>query len=347
MAQTRKRARQLGIVVGRMQPGRNNDVADVRGVLVGHATLYEPDKGFVTGATAVLPHSENIFRRKVRAACHVINGRGKPAGLCELQEFGCIETPLVLTSTLQVGMAFDTVVRYMLETTPELCETTGTVNPVVLECADIYLNDSRCMPLRPEHVLAAIESAAGGPVAQGSVGAGTGMRCLGFKSGIGSASRVVPVEPDEYILGVLVLSNYGHTRHDRLVIKGVEIPAADESDMPESAGSIAVVLATDAPLDSRQLGRICRRAQSGIARTGSLLQSGSGDFVVAFTTSEEPPVDERKLNPFFAACMDATEEAILDSIFCATKAHGRKGRVSHAIDSQGVLELLEGRGVLG
>jgi D-aminopeptidase len=153
MAGTRERARQLGIVIGRMQPGRNNDVTDVEGVLIGHATLYQPERGFVTGVTAVLPHSENIFRRKVRAACHIINGRGKPAGLAELQEFGRIETPVVLTSTLQVGMAFDAVVRYMLEMTPELCETAGTVNPVVLECADIYLSDSRSMPLEPQHVL--------------------------------------------------------------------------------------------------------------------------------------------------------------------------------------------------
>jgi D-aminopeptidase len=347
MTESRKRARELGIIIGRMEPGGNNDLTDVGGVLVGHETLYEPENGFVTGVTAVLPHSENLFRRRVRAACHVINGRGKPAGLVELQEFGRIETPVILTSTLQVGMAFDAVVRYMLDATPELCETAGTVNPVILECADIYLNNARSMPLKPGHVLGAIESARTGPIAQGSVGAGAGMRCLGFKSGIGSASRIVPVESDRYVLGVLVLSNYGHTRHDRLVLKGVEIPPADEGNLPESAGSITVIIATDAHLDARQLGRICRRAQSGIAKTGSLLQSGSGDFVVAFTTSEESPLDERRLNGFFAACIEATEEAILDSLFCATTAHGREGRVSHAVDPESVLAILNERGALG
>jgi D-aminopeptidase len=339
----RKRTRESGIVIGSMQTGPLNAITDVPGVLVGHSTLHEPDKGFATGVTAILPHPENMFRRKVRAMCHVINGRGKAVGLVELAEFGVIETPIILTSTLQVGMAADALVRYMLDCTPELCETVGTVNPMVLECADIYLNDSRSMPLNGGHVLAAINSATGGPIAQGGVGAGTGMRCLGFKSGIGTASRVVRKGPVEYMLGVLVLTNFGHTKHDRLMIKGVEIPPADEQELPVTAGSVVVLVATDAPFDARQLGRIARRAQAGIARVGSLFSSGSGDFAVAFTVSDDSPLPETLLNPFFGACIEATEEAILDSLFCATTTHGRKGRVSHAIDTDEVLRLLEGR----
>jgi D-aminopeptidase len=339
----RKRARDLGIIIGNMPPGPHNAITDVPGVMAGHATLYKAERGIATGVTAVLPHSDNTFRRKVRAACHIINGRGKAVGLPELREFGTLETPIILTSTLQVGMAVDTLVRYMLERTPELCETTGTVNPVVLECADIYLNDARLMPLTPGHVLSAIESASNGPVQQGSVGAGTGMRCMGFKSGIGSASRAVQIESGQYFLGVLVLSNYGHTRHDTLVIKGVEVPSPDSPRLPGEEGSIVVVLATDAPLDARQLWRIAVRAQAGIARTGSLFSSGSGDFVVAFTTSDQAPLEERRLNYFFTACIEATEEAILDSIFCAATVQGRKERVSRAIDPDYVLGLLHGR----
>jgi D-aminopeptidase len=199
------------------------------------------------------------------------------------------------------------------------------------------------MPLGAEHVLAAIESAAGGPVEQGSVGAGTGMRCLGFKSGIGTSSRVVSVESTDYAFGVLVLTNFGHTKYDRLLIRGVEIPPADEQNLPVTAGSIVVLIATDAPFDARQLGRIARRSQAGIAKVGSLFQSGSGDFAVAFTVSEGPPLPENRLNPFFSACIESVEEAILDSIFCATTTSGRKDRISHAIDPGKVLELLAGR----
>lgn len=326
-----------------MRPGPHNAITDVPGVMVGHSTLRDEKRGVATGVTAVLAHQDNIFRRRVRAASHVINGRGKAVGLPEIDELGVIETPVLLTSTLQVGMAVDTLVRYMLERTPEICETTGTVNPVVLECADLYLSDARSMPLGPEHVLEAIESASGGPVAQGSVGAGTGMRCMGFKSGIGTASRIMNIGKEKHTLGVLVLSNYGHTRHDVLLVKGVEVPSSDASHLPDEEGSIVVIIATDAPFDSRQLGRICRRATAGIAKTGALFSSGSGDFVVAFTTSEEQALGEPRLNRFFTATIEATEEAILDSIFCATTVHGRKGRVSRAIDPESTLRLLEGR----
>ena len=340
----RKRVRELGIIIGGKAPGLHNAITDVDGVLVGHCTLHEPERSVATGVTTVLPHSGNIFRRKLRAACHVINGRGKPMGFAEIRELGTLETPIILTSTLQVGMTADTLVRYMLERNPEICETTGSVNPVVLECCDMYLNDCRSMPLKPEHVLAAIESASGGPVEQGCVGTGTGMRCQGFKSGIGTASRIVRPGPTPHTLGVLVLTNFGHTRHDRLLVKGLEFTSPDLPDLPGREGSIVVIIATDAPTDARQLWRIANRAQAGIARVGSSFSSGSGDFVLAFTTSDEPPAGEGNLNNLFAACIEATEEAILDSIFCATTTRGRGGRVSRAIDPQLVLDLLEGRG---
>lgn len=341
----RKRARELGIIIGEMPPGAVNAITDVPGVMVGHTTLYEPERAVATGVSAILPHSENTFHRKVRAACHIINGRGKPVGLAELREFGLLETPIILTSTLQVGMAADALVRYMLDSTPEICDTAGSVNPVVLECSDMYLNDARSMPIKAEHVVAAIESAAGGPVAQGCVGAGTGMRCLGFKSGIGTASRRIPGEPGSRVLGVLVLSNFGRAP---LVVNGVQIPAETAAEQEQqSAGSIVVVVATDAAADARQLGRIARRAQAGMARAGSRFSSGSGDFVVAFTTSQESPVEERELNALFRACQEAAEEAILDSIFCATTTRGRKGRTSRAIDPQRVLDALAGRAAGG
>ncbi|MFH1422757.1 MAG: P1 family peptidase [Planctomycetota bacterium] len=337
----RKRVRELGIIIGNAAPGQLNAITDVPGVLVGHSTLYEPDKGFATGVTAILPHSDNTFYRKVRAGSHIINGFGKPIGLVQISELGTIETPIILTNTLQVGMAADTLIRYMLARTPEICSSSGTVNPVVLECCDMYLSDSRSLPLGSEHILQAVNSAKGGVVPQGCVGAGMGMRCLRFKSGIGTASRIISSKHGKYILGVLVLSNFGHYETDCLLINGVKIPSPDKGEPLDPASSIIVVIATDAPLDARQLSRISSRTQAGIAKVGSVFTNASGDFAVAFTTSNEMPIEDKDMELYFCACVEVAEEAILDSIFCATTTRGYKGHISHAIDSQQALQLLQ------
>ena len=326
----RPRVREFGLEIGFLPPGPKNSILDVPGVKVGHTTLIEGDGELVvgegpvrTGVTAVIPHGGNLFKEKVRGAIHVINGFGKATGIAQVQELGVIETPIVLTNTLSVGTAWDALCEYMLERNEEIGTTTGTVNPLVAECNDGYLNDIRGRHVKKEHVLSALAGASNEVCMEGNVGAGTGMSCLGWKGGIGTSSRRLTGEMEDGYLGVLVLANFGSARD--LVIAGVPVGALMTSRRPppNPPGSIVIVLATDAPLSDRQLGRVARRAQGGLARVGSVFSHGSGDFVIAFSTeglithASQGMIVERRLRDdsremagIFRAAVEAVEEAI-------------------------------------
>ncbi len=352
------RAREFSVVTGLLEPGKLNAITDVPGLAVGHVTL---SSGSVrTGVTAILPHPGNLFREKVRAAFHVINGFGKATGMAQVQELGTMETPIVLTNTLSVGAAWDALCGYMLKNTPEIGVSTGTVNPVVAECNDGFLNDIRGRHVKEAHVLEALEKASGGPVKEGSVGAGTGMSCLGFKGGIGTSSRKLKGAISDRHLGVLVLSNFG--RAEDLLISGVPVGirlAELHKDPPAPPGSIVTVVATDAPLSDRQLARVARRCQGGLARVGSVFSNGSGDFVLAFSTKnkvshepdtafehiEEPFVrdDTPEMASIFRAAVEATEESIQNALFAAETMVGRDGHKRLGLPLDEVAEVLRGR----
>lgn len=338
-----KRIRDYGIAIGFMKPGEKNAITDVEGVKVGHVTLNEgPVK---TGVTAVLPHGGNLFREKVLAASHVINGFGKTIGTIQIEELGTIETPILLTNTLSVGTVADALIEYMLSQNEDIGLTTGTVNPVVCECNDAFLNDIRGQHVRREHVFTAIENA-GEDFWEGAVGAGTGMSCYGLKGGIGSASRVMEFGKDRFILGVLVLSNFG--RKEDFILNGIpagKIISALERERNEETdkGSIIIIFATDLPLTERQLKRVAKRAAIGLNRTGSYMGNGSGDIVIGFTTAnrirhyEDAPViemkmcQEDKMDVVFRAMGEATEEAVLNSMVCAETTVGRDGHIRHSL----------------
>lgn len=334
--------RDFGVTIGVLPPGPMNSITDVPGVLVGHCTLSE---GSVqTGVTAVLPHGGNLFRDKVLAASHVINGFGKTAGTIQIDEMGVVETPIILTNTLSVGIAYDAVVQHALENNSDIGLSTGTVDPVICECNDGYLNDIRGGHVRQEHVLQAIE-AAGTVFGQGAVGAGTGMSCYGLKGGIGSASRQITLDGEVYMLGALVLANFGQI--EDLLIDGKKagrmIQRLAQNSYQKEQGSIIVILATDLPATERQLKRLSRRAAAGIARTGSFIANGSGDVVIAFTTANRvchdeergivslKAVNENQINPAFRAVVEATEEAILNALICAELVTGRDGHTRQSL----------------
>ncbi|MHB9144915.1 MAG: DmpA family aminopeptidase [Symbiobacteriia bacterium] len=369
----RRRPRDLGLALGRLEPGPLNAITDVDGVKVGHVTLFAgegplvPGQGPVrTGVTAILPHDGNLFRDKVEAAVHIVNGFGKTCGIPQVQELGTLETPVLLTNTLNVGLAADALVTYMIRQNPEIGIQTGTVNPFVGECNDGYLNDIQGRHVRPEHVWAAIAGAAAGPVEEGAVGAGTGMSAFEFKGGIGTASRRMPAAAGGFTVGALVLANFG--RRAELEVAGVPVgrellhwqpePAPIGRDTPP--GSIIIVLATDAPLDHRQLGRLARRAAIGLARTGSRAANGSGDFVLAFSTSRRTPQasdrpvrqvlqfvdDDRFAGPLFWAAIEATEEAVLNAVFMAPTVVGRDGNISPGLPPDLTEQILRRHGRL-
>ena len=322
----------------RWPKGPKNLITDVSGVTVGHCTLQDGDIN--TGVTAVLPHGGNIFREKVMAGLSVINGFGKSIGLIQLQELGTIETPIIMTNTLSVGTAFTALTKYMLEQNPDIGRTTGTVNCLVTECNDGDLNDIRGLHIKEEHVLSAIE-AASADFEEGAVGSGTGMCCLGVKGGIGSASRILTIDGREYTLGVLVMSNY--TGPGSPTIGGVhyDIDAAKNKKPAETQvndkGSIIMIMATDIPLSERQLNRVAKRTTVALGRTGSYLGNGSGDIAIAFTTANKVPhysdhaiisynmFHDDKLDMVFEAAAEATEEAIISSLWHAQTTAGRDG----------------------
>ncbi|MGE5561559.1 MAG: P1 family peptidase [Chloroflexota bacterium] len=360
----RPRPRDAGIVFGVLPTGAHNAITDVEGVAVGHVTVSHgegklvPGKGPArTGVTAILPHRGNLFRQPVAAAYHVMNGFGKTIGLPQVGELGTIETPILLTNTLNVGLVADGLVEYMIRTNPDIGITAGSVNPLVGECNDGWLNDIQGRHVKPEHAIEAITRATGGPVAEGAVGAGTGMSCFEFKGGIGTASRVVEHHDGRFTVGCLVLSNFGGKQE--LTIVGVPVGrelAARPEHRPED-GSIIIVLATDAPLTDRQLGRIARRAPFGLARTGSTCGHGSGDFAIAFATTEAGgqglPGGARRvmdsspaLGLLFKAAIEATEEAIINSLFAAETTVGRDGHVREALPVDETLAILRRYGRL-
>jgi D-aminopeptidase len=347
MAQeTRPRARDLGIEPGVLPPGPLNAITDVAGVKIGQRTVIRGDD-VRTGATAVLPHGGNLFQEKVPAAVFVFNAFGKLAGSTQVEELGVIETPILLTNTLAVWAAADALKHYTLQQPGN--ESVRSINPVVGETNDGGLNDIRGEHLKREDFLAAIRDAKTGPVEEGAVGAGTGTIAFGFKGGIGTSSRRLTGEYGGYTIGVLVQSNYGGV----LTIDGV--PLGEEMgrhryarglppDFFETAdGSIMMVVATDAPADARQLKRIARRASMGLARTGSSGGHGSGDFVIAFSTVRDPArhMADGDLSPLFLATIEATEEAIYNSMFRARTMEGYKGSRVEALPLDRVREIMK------
>jgi D-aminopeptidase len=331
--------REWGVKVGKLPAGPKNCITDVSGVMVGHATLdYQLDdtgnEYACTGVTAILPHEGNLFKEKVTAVSYVINGFGKTTGLVQLNELGVLESPIMLTNTFAVPAVTQGTLEYMLKDNPEIGETTGTINIVVGECNDSYLNSIRQFPVKPEHAVQAIQSASSNLVEEGAVGAGKGMVCFGYKGGIGTSSRIV----EDFTVGCLVLSNFGKEEEFRRFSDGNSI--TETSD-----GSIIIVLATDAPVSDRQLLRIAKRCGIGLGRTGSHFSHGSGDIVIAFSTAhkivhfsdkliesriqirEEHPV----MNQLFTAAAEAAEEAILNSLSQAVTTTGRMGRAVEQI----------------
>lgn len=337
-----KLIRDYNIKVGRLPTGKLNTITDVKGVKVGHTTL---DNGEMkTGVTAILPHAGNMFKQKVMAATHVINGFGKTIGTVQIDELGNLETPIILTNTLSVGVCAQALVEYMLKSNPEIGRTTGTINPVVAECNDMYLNDIRGQFVKAEHVYKALEIA-DITFEQGAVGAGTGMSCFGLKGGIGSSSRIIEYEHGIYTLGVLVLSNFGKAEDFTLngVHKGNEVSQYIKENT-EDKGSIIFIVATDLPVSERQLKRIIKRTSVGLARTGSYYGNGSGDLVIGFTTAHVIPHDKQGLiqlttihdediNLAFQAISEATEEAILNSMVAAEDTVGREGNTRMSLKS--------------
>jgi len=340
------------------QRGPKNSLTDVGGVRVGHVTLVSgdgpllPGQGPVrTGATAIVP-DDDVYEHKCAAGVHVINGFGKMTGIPQVEEMGRLETPIALTSTLCVWHAADGIVEHLLRRHPDLGRTGPTCNPVVGECSDARLNDMRGRHVRADHVLQALDRATGAPVPEGAIGAGTGMICYGLKGGIGSSSRTghSSVLGRTVTLGGLVLANFG--RRKFLRIHGCPVGALlDEAAAPDGAvehdpgrgGSVIVILATDAPMTSRQLTRVARRAAAGMARTGSVYHHHSGDFVLAFSTARAyPPYlgDEGELvNPFFEAAADVTEEAVIRALLCAHPMTGRDGYHVEALDRGRLREI--------
>lgn len=358
------RARDLGVVVGILPPGNNNAITDVSGVRVGHTTLIKGDN-VRTGVTAVLPHDGNLFREKVPAAIFVGNGFGKLMGSTQVNELGEIETPILLTNTLNVPRVADALIEWMLQLPGN--EEVRSINPIVAETNDGYLNDIRGRHVGREEVFAAIKSAKDGAVEEGSVGAGTGTVAFGWKGGIGTSSRVVPQRLGGYTVGVLVQSNYGGV----LTINGApvgrelgryylkdQIGAASGTDLvnDNADGSIIMVVATDAPMDARNLKRLAARAMLGLARTGSPSTNGSGDYVIAFSMANrirasEPlrsaqTVGNDAMSPLFEAVVEATEEAIYNSMFKATTVTGRDGHRVEALPIEKTLEILKKYGVV-
>ena len=359
----RPRARDIGLAPGVLDPGPQNAITDVPGVQVGQVTITEGDH-IRTGVTAILPHAGNIFQDKVPGAIHIGNAFGKLVGSTQVVELGTIETPIVLTNTLSVWDAARAVVTHVLGLPGN--ENVGSVNPLVGETNDGYLNDIRGLHVKESHVLEAIRSASSGPVAEGAVGAGTGTSVFGWKGGIGTSSRRLPESLGGYTVGTLVQSNYGGV----LIMDGIPVgeeldryylrdqlrgaddaAGGDSRDNPD--GSIMMVVATDAPIRSLGLTRLARRVMLGLARTGATSSHGSGDFVIAFSSAEslrssfgsDSPTEDGgvlrgdRLSPLFQAAIEATEEAVYNSMLKATTVTGRNGNTREAISIEDLLEV--------
>lgn len=343
------RVRDYNVELGIFQPGKYNAITDVPGVKVGHFTLNEGnDKR--TGVTAIIPHDGNIFKKKVPAAIYIGNGFGKLAGYTQVKELGNIETPIVLTNTLNVAAGLDALITYTLNYPGN--ENVRSVNAVVGETNDGGLNDIRSRFIKPEMVLQAINDAKSGPVEEGNVGAGTGTQIFGFKGGIGTSSRVLPESLGGYTVGVIVQSNYGGV----LQIGGVPVGEilgqySFKSALEKADGSCMMVVVTDAPVDSRNLERIAKRAMLGLARTGGIASNGSGDYVIALSVNKDNLIDEstKTYNPvllhnddmsaLFLATIEATAEALWNSMFAAEDSVGYNGKPVKALPKDKMKEI--------
>ncbi|MFD1927336.1 P1 family peptidase [Sporosarcina siberiensis] len=331
--------------------GNLNSITDVPGVKVGHVTLeehFEDGESVCTGVTAIFPHTGNVFEQKVPAAHFVLNGFGKTVGLIQVDELGVIESPIMLTNTFSVGAVLEGTLTYMLEENEKIADTTSSLNIVVGECNDSHLNSMRLMKVRPEHAIQALKKADVGPMEQGAVGAGKGMICYGMKGGIGSSSRIVQTEGHSYTVGVLTLTNFGKVEecniNEWLVEQGAEKMASNpdsEANEIKPDGSVIIVVATDAPVNDRQLKRLAKRAAIGLGRTGTHIHNGSGDLIIAFSNAytvshESDQITETYellrddcavMSDLFQAVIEATEEAVYQSLLHAKTTMGRKKRV--------------------
>ena len=373
---TRPRARDCGITIGTLAAGPFNAITDVAGVRVGHVTLIEGEGPLVpgvgpvrTGLTAIQPHDGDIFTSKVPAAIHSLNGFGEVTGAPQVREMGVLEAPILLTGSFNVAHAMDGALEWAMREDPQIGISNWGPNVVVAECSDMYLSDVRGRAVTSQYVIAAIDAARSGPVAEGGVGGGTGMSCCEFKGGIGTSSRVISAGLGGYTVGALVMSNFGRREH--LVIDGVPVgrelvdwePPASVGNPDEMGTSIIIVLATDAPLDPRQLDRLAVRAGAGLARAGGLFSTSSGDFVIAFSNANRIPhhPTQRVLNQqivieslmagegwpgrvliseLFQAAAEATEEAILNALFSAETMIGRDGHVRHGLPIAEVVRIM-------
>ncbi|MGM0474488.1 MAG: P1 family peptidase [Bacteroidota bacterium] len=354
IARDRSRARELGIEPGILTPGKWNTITDVTGVRVGHRTLIGGDS-IRTGVTVILPHEGNLFREKVPAAVAVGNGFGKAVGFTQVEELGSLETPIGLTNTLSVFRVAEGLAEYVLGQPGN--GDVRSVNPVAGETNDGWLNDIRGGHVNVSHVFEALDAAESGPVAEGNVGAGTGTICLGFKGGIGTSSRVLPEEMGGYTVGVLVQTNFGGI----LTINGA--PVGEElgshymsGRVPyQVEGSCMIIIATDAPLSARNLKRLAMRSFLAFGRVGGFSSNGSGDYAIAFSTQPEcrifhdspeplrviPQLRNDRISPLFLAVVEATEEAIYNSLFMATTMEGKSGRTVDALPIAETLHILD------
>jgi len=343
-APARPRLRDLGVVIGILPSGPLNAITDVAGVLVGQTTVIRGDT-VRSGVTAVLPHAGNMFQQKVPGAVFVGNGFGKITGTTQIEELGEIETPILLTSTLNVPRVADALLDFMLSLPGN--EQVRSINPLVAETNDGTLNDIRSRPVGRDDVFHAIESASGGPVAEGSVGAGTGTIAFGFKGGIGTASRRLPKDLGGWTVGALVQTNFGGVLTIAGAPVGKELGRYYLEDALEKAdGSCVIVIATDAPVDARNLKRVAARAIMGLARTGAAGSNGSGDYAIAFTTTTgRPLVTNDAMSPLFLAVIEATEEAIVNSLLRATTVTAN-GHTAEALPLEPTIEILRKHGLI-
>ena len=349
-----KRARDYGITIGVMNPGKNNAITDVEGVKIGHVTKISGDI-IRTGVTAILPHEGNIFQEKVPAAMFIGNGFGKMTGYSQVKELGNIEAPIILTNTLSVPTASNALISYTLGLPGN--ENVRSVNPIVGETNDGRLNDIRGRHIKEEDVLHAIQNAKDGRVEEGNVGAGTGTVCFGYKGGIGTSSRVIPSSLGGYTVGVLVQTNFGGVLEINGVPIGKELgrfPFRNEI-LNDVDGSCMIVVITDAPLDSRNLERLAKRAIMGLAKTGGIASNGSGDYVIALSTAKQNFIDDsdasklyktevlknEDMSPLFMATIEATEEAIINSLFAAKTMTGYEGHKIESIPVDEVLDIMK------
>lgn len=372
MPAIRPRLRDLGIAIGTQPIGPYNAITDVPGVRVGSATVIHGEGPLVvgqgparTGVTAIHPHEGSVFQRMVPAAIAVLNGAGEITGRAQVDEYGLIETPILITNTLSVGAVHRGCVEWLTRHEPSL-GTRDFVIPVVAETFDGFLNDVAGQHVTRAHVFAALDNAAGGPVAEGNVGGGTGMTLFRFKGGTGTSSRVVPVGGREYTVGVLVQGNFG--RREDLLVDGVPVGLEITDLLPEHGamtdarrdGSIIVVIGTDAPLTDRQLGRLCRRGMLGLGRVGSTATHSSGDLLLAFSNAPENRVDrfeartlltstfinDTRINDLFQATVEATAEAVLNALVAAETMTGRDGNTAHALPHDRLQALMRRYGRL-